>query len=94
MREPRPVIRADYHTLSGTPRIAGTRISTDTIVSLFRAGDSILDIALAYEIREECVEAAVAFETTTHGQVTKAAWAVRRLFHAIAESIGPREWRL
>lgn len=93
-REHEPEIVSTFGVCGGTPRIGGTRITTENIIDAYRAGDSVADIALWYEVAELQVVCAIDFEQTWRGAVTKAVWGARTaLMYAIA-GIGPKRWRL
>lgn len=50
--------------LFGAPCIEGTRISTESIWAVQRAGESVSALATMYDVQESCVESALAWEAT------------------------------
>lgn len=62
LRDDPKTIMVDPAISFGRPVLSGTNISTQTLISRFRAGDSILDLAHDFELESQIVEDAIRYE--------------------------------
>jgi uncharacterized protein (DUF433 family) len=61
LRPPRVVV-VDPRISFGRPAITGTSVRTEVVASRLKAGESIHELALDYEISEELIEEAIRYE--------------------------------
>ncbi|MBI2760412.1 MAG: DUF433 domain-containing protein [Chloroflexi bacterium] len=59
---PMPGVRIDPKIQFGAPCIEGTRITTETVWALYKAGDSMKRLAEMYRVDQGQIEAAIAWE--------------------------------
>jgi uncharacterized protein (DUF433 family) len=76
-------IKIDYKIQGGSPCIDGTRITTETIIGLYRGGEQISSIADMYNISVAEVEDAIEFESYLSERESKGATAVGYFFIAV-----------
>lgn len=62
LRDDPKTIVVDPAMSFGQPILSGTNISTQTLISRFRAGDSIIELADDFELKSQLVEDAIRYE--------------------------------
>ena len=87
-----PGIRIDPHIQAGQPVVDGTRITTQRLHEIWKAGEQVDAIADDYDLTGQQVADALCFESSMGGAQTYAAIAFQQLGQAIKKDIGGIRW--